>query len=230
MMRAVPAFLAPSALRLSTLALVALVPALALAQAPESAPAPAPVSEAAPASAAPEGDEAVINPVEKPIRTLINAVRFGKFDLALKSLSGDPMGAALLGEDWTTATPEQRSEFVALFQKLFAKVAFPKMKERFENIQTIVYDAPEFLATQFGGEIQDQARIKSTIVILHALKKQELKVHYTLVKVGEDWKILDAKVLGDSMVEGIRQDQIVPIMKEGGWTNLLDLMRKKVAG
>jgi phospholipid transport system substrate-binding protein len=196
-----------------------LLPGLALAQgAPESAP-------AAPASApqsAPAGDEAPAHPVEKPIRTLINAVRFGKFDLALKFMSAEPLGAALLGDDWAKGTPEQQAEFVKLFHQVFAKVAFPKMKERFEHIQAILYDPPEVTG--------DQAKIKSVIVILHAMKKQELKVTYTLVKAGEDWKILDAKVLGDSMVDGIRQDQIIPIMQEGGWANLLDLLRKKAAG
>ncbi len=202
-------------LRSPLLAGLALLPALALAQgAPESAP-------AAPASAA-AGEEAPAHPVEKPIRTLINAVRFGKFDVALKFMSAEPLGAALLGDDWAKGTPEQQAEFVKLFHQVFAKVAFPKMKERFEHIQAILYDPPEVTG--------DQAKIKSVIVILHAMKKQELKVTYTLVKVGEDWKILDAKVLGDSMIDGIRQDQIVPIMQEGGWANLLDLLRKKAAG
>jgi phospholipid transport system substrate-binding protein len=31
------------------------------------------------------------------------------------------------------------------------------------------------------------------------------------------------------MLKGIRDDQIIPIMKEGGWDNLLKLMREKNA-
>ncbi|MGZ3460020.1 MAG: hypothetical protein ACXU86_16120, partial [Archangium sp.] len=36
-------------------------------------------------------------------------------------------------------------------------------------------------------------------------------------------------VLGDSMLTGIRDDQVRPIMKQGGWEHLLELMRKKNA-
>jgi phospholipid transport system substrate-binding protein len=40
---------------------------------------------------------------------------------------------------------------------------------------------------------------------------------------------VDVAVLGDSMLTGIRDDQVRPIMKQGGWDHLLDLMRKKEA-
>jgi phospholipid transport system substrate-binding protein len=39
--------------------------------------------------------------------------------------------------------------------------------------------------------------------------------------------VVDVAVLGDSMLQGIKEDQIGPIMKEGGWPHLLDLMRQK---
>lgn len=50
---------------------------------------------------------------------------------------------------------------------------------------------------------------------------------YKLTKVGADWKLVDVAVLGDSMLKGIREDQIVPILKEGGWNKLLELLREK---
>lgn len=193
----------------AALMLALATPAAALAE-PAAAP-------AAPAVAS--TDDKAANPVEKPIRTLISAVRFKKDDMALKFVAGEAMGKALLGDTWNTATPAQRDEFVSLFQTLFAKSAFPKMREKFEHLQTIVYDTPEIAG--------DTARIRSTIVILHAMKRQELKLRYSLVKAGADWKIVDVEVLGDSMLGGIREDQIIPIVKQDGIDGLLKLMREK---
>jgi phospholipid transport system substrate-binding protein len=75
----------------------------------------------------------------------------------------------------------------------------------------------------------DKAKVKSTIVIEHPMKKQEMKLLYSLVQDKGGWKVLDVAVLGDSMLTGIRDDQVQPIMKQGGWEHLLDLMRKKNA-
>lgn len=181
-----------------------------------AAPAPAPTP--APAPAAPAA-QAAVNPVEKPIRTLIGAVRFGKFPMALTALDGETQGKLLLGDDWAKGTPAQRAEFVKLFHAVFAKQALPKIQKNFEHLESMVYDAPEIAG--------DTASIKSVVTILHAMKKQELKLKYKMQKVGADWKVVDVAVLGDSMIKSIREDQIVPIMKEGGWNKLLELLRQK---
>lgn len=200
----------PAPVRLLLCAVLVPAAALAAPSAPPAAPAPAPA----------ETGDVAANPVEKPVRTLIAAVRYGKFPMALKLLDGESQGKALLAADWQSATEAQRTEFIQLFHGLFAKLAFPKMQKNFEHLESIVYDAPEI-----AGET---AKIKSTITILHALKKQELKLKYTLHKVGADWRVVDVTVLGDSMLGGIREDQIAPIFKEGGWAKLLEIMRAKL--
>ncbi|MSP93363.1 MAG: ABC transporter substrate-binding protein [Myxococcales bacterium] len=152
---------------------------------------------------------------------MIGAIRFGKHTLALKFMAGVAQGKALLGDDWQKGTDAQRTELVTLFHAVFAKVAMPKVQKNFEHLESIVYDAPVV-----AGET---ATVKSVVTILHALKKQELKLTYHLVKAGTEWKVLDVAVLGDSMLRGIREDQIVPILKEGGWPKLLELLRAKAA-
>ena len=159
--------------------------------------------------------------ISKPLKTVVNSVRYGKDLLALKAFAGEEQGRFLLGDAWTTGTDAQRKEFLALFHQLFAKIAFPKIRKNFENLDTVLYDEP----TVDG----DKAQIPSTILINHPLKKQELKVKYTLVKAAGGWKVVDVAVLGDSMLTGIRDDQIGPIMKESGWDGLLKLMREKNA-
>ena len=157
--------------------------------------------------------------VSKPLKTVVQSVRYGKDALALKVFAGEEQGKRLLGDDWEKASAAERQEFVKLFHALFSKLAFPKIRKNFENLDTVLYDEPKV-----EGSV---AQMGSTILINHPLKKQELKVKYTLVKVGSSWMVVDVSVLGDSMLKGIREDQIIPIMKQGGMAHLLKLMRDK---
>lgn len=160
-------------------------------------------------------------PVAKPVKTVVQSVRYGKDDLALKQLANEEQGRFLLGEDWDKGSEAQRKEFTKLFNGLFAKLAFPKVRENFKNLASITYEDPAVEG--------NKASVKSTLVIEHPLKKQEMKLLYSVVKSQGGWKVLDVSVLGDSMLTGIRDDQVRPIMKEGGWERLLELMRAKEA-
>jgi phospholipid transport system substrate-binding protein len=168
---------------------------------------------ALPALAAPN------EPVAKPVKTVVQSVRYSKDDLALKQLANEAQGRFLLGDDWDKGTDAQRKEFIKLFNSLFSKIAFPKVRDNFKNLASITYEDPALEG--------DKAKVKSTIVIEHPLKKQEMKLQYTVVKEQGAWKVLDVAVLGDSMLTGIRDDQVRPIMQQGGWDNLLKLMRAK---
>jgi phospholipid transport system substrate-binding protein len=170
---------------------------------------------AAPALAGPKDE------ISKPLKVIVNSVRYGKDLAALKLFAGEEQGKFLVGDEWAKGTDAQRKEFIELFHQLFGKIAFPKIRKNFENLDTVIYDEP----TVTG----DKASIASTILINHPMKKQELKVKYELAKVGGQWRVIDVSVLGDSMLTGIRDDQIKPIYKEGGWEHLLKLMRDKNA-
>lgn len=161
---------------------------------------------------------------DKPIKTLVSAVRYSKDALALKSLDAEAQGAFLLEGEWATATAEQRKEFADLFHKLFAAIAFPQIRENFKHLETTLYEP-----AKVSG---DKAEVLSTIVILHPLKKRELKVRYDLKKAKAGWRVVDVTVLGtggNSFLTDIRNDQIRPLMKNGGWPNLLKLMKDRLA-
>ncbi len=159
--------------------------------------------------------------VTKPVKTVVQSVRLSKDDLALKQMADDAQGRFLLGDDWEKGTAEQRKEFSELFNSLFSKIAFPKVRENFKNLESITYDDPAV-----EGE---KAKVKSVVIINHPMKKQEMKLQYSMVKEQGAWKELDVAVLGDSMLTGIRDDQVRPIFAKGGWDNLLTLMRQKNA-
>ncbi|RKH01103.1 ABC transporter substrate-binding protein [Corallococcus carmarthensis] len=170
---------------------------------------------AVPALAAPKASEAIT----KPVKTVVQSVRYEKDLKALENLGSDQQGLFLLGDEWTKGTDAQRKEFTQLFQSLFAKIAFPKVRENFKNLDSITYDEPQVTG--------DKALVGSTIFINHPLKKQEMKLKYAVEKVGAGWKVVDVSVLGDSMLTGIRDDQVRPLFKEGGWDGLLGAMRAK---
>src|SRR4051812_45934429 len=128
--------------------------------------------------------------VTKPLKVVITSVRYGKDLTALKAFAGEEQGKALMGEQWAKGTDAQRKEFVELFHQLFGKVAFPKIRKNFENLDTVLYDEPTITG--------DRAQISSTILINHPMKKQELKVKYELIKTKAGWQVIDVAVLGDS--------------------------------
>jgi phospholipid transport system substrate-binding protein len=160
--------------------------------------------------------------ISKPLKTVVNSVRYGKDLIALKNFAADEQGKVLTADSWAKGTDAQRAEFSKLFTELFAKIAFPKIRKNFENLDTVLYDDP----TVEG----DKATIGSTILINHPVKKQELKVTYSLNKGKAGWQVIDVTVKGgSSMLTDIRDDQVQPLLKEGGWDGLLKAMRDKSA-
>ena len=160
--------------------------------------------------------------VEAPCKKLIGAVRYKKDAMGLSQMDGPAQGAFLAGDWWAKATDAQKTEFVSLFHKMFAGIAFPRIRANFENLETIVYDAPKVKG--------DKATVGSTIVILHPMKKQEIVCSWDLRKHGDKWMVLDVTVKGDrSMLTNIRDDQVQPLLAKKGWDGILDAMRKRVA-
>ena len=67
----------------------------------------------------------------------------------------------------------------------------------------------------------------STVLIDHPLKKQVMKLHYTVVKEAGAWKVLDVKVLGASMLEDLRS-QAAELQSKGGFEAVLAAMRREL--
>ncbi|QDE71364.1 MULTISPECIES: ABC transporter substrate-binding protein [Myxococcus] len=161
------------------------------------------------------------DPVAKPVKTVVQSVRYERDALALKHFGSAEQGKFLLGDNWDKGTEAQRKEFVALFQDLFANIAFPRVRENFKNLDTITYEP-----SQVQGA---EATVASTVFIKHPLKTQEMKLKYRLVKEAAAWKVVDVTVLGSSMLQDIRDTQVKPLMEKGGWDLLLERMRTELA-
>ncbi|WP_163783813.1 Tgt2/MlaC family protein [Myxococcus vastator] len=161
------------------------------------------------------------DPVAKPVKTVVQSVRYERDALALKHFGSEEQGKFLLGDKWAEGTAAQRKEFVTLFQDLFANIAFPRVRENFKNLDTITYEP-----SQVQGA---EATVASTVFIKHPLKTQEMKLKYRLVKEAAAWKVVDVTVLGSSMLQDIRDTQVKPLMAKGGWDLLLERMRAELA-
>ena len=160
--------------------------------------------------------------VEAPCKKLIGAVRYSKDAMGLKQMDGTSQGQFLAAAEWAKATQAQRDEFVTLFHSMFSGIAFPRIRKNFENLETILYDTP----TVKG----DTASLGSTVVILHPMKKQEIRCTYDLKKGADGWKVVDVTIQGDkSMLTNIRDDQVQPLLAKRGWDGILEAMRKRVA-
>lgn len=157
--------------------------------------------------------------VAKPVKIIIGSVRQGKDDLAVKQFADEAQGKELCGEYWGKASDAQKKEFTQLFHTLFAQQGFPKFRENFKYLDQVLY-AP----AQVKG---NDATLDSTLLINHPLKKQEIKLQYAMLKVGGDWKVLDAKVLGagGGSLLAVAKEQTMPLLQDGGMEGLLKEMR-----
>ena len=171
---------------------------------------------AAPAQAAAE-DAAL----QKVLKTLVNSIRYGKDDTAAKQVAFGPMAGALLGDKWKDASEAERKELTAGIETLIRNLSFPRGREMFEHLDAILYDPAKIEG--------DTAKVKSTVVVHRNYKKTEIGIEWVLVKDGGAWKVVDTVMLGESTTTGIREEQVEPLLKEGGIPAVLTAMRDKIA-
>jgi len=174
------------------------------------------LSAASPSLGAPSAAEA-----QKPIKTLINSIRYGKFDLAAKQLAFAEMTKRMLDIDASKFSDAEHKEFAQSVETIIRADSFSKSKDKFQYLDNVLYEAPRDKGTD--------VLCKSTIVIHHELKKTELVVDWVLIKDAGAYKIVDMIVLGDSTIAGVREDQVQPMLKEGGPAKVMAVLREKVA-
>ncbi|AXY73725.1 ABC transporter substrate-binding protein [Paraflavitalea soli] len=155
----------------------------------------------------------------KPVKTVVTLIRKGNDGQVFKQVDMNSVSRYLLGDYYGKATKEQLTEFNSLFQTVFSKIAFPRIRENFKELSSIAYETPKVEGTR--------AQVGSTIFIKHPLKMQEMKLKYILGKTTNGWKLTDVTILGDSMMESIRDDQVRPLLAAGGMEKLLGELRTK---
>lgn len=167
------------------------------------------------ALAAPSANDAS---VQKTLKVLIGAIRYKKDDLALKQLSLPHMSQALMGETWSTMQASEKDAFLRDLGVLLKGMCFPRGRDIFQYLDAVFY-APATFSDK-------EAHCKSTVVVHRELKKTEIVIDWVLHQEPNGaWRVVDTRMLGESTAEGIREDQVLPLLKEGGVTKVLEAMR-----
>ena len=159
--------------------------------------------------------------VQKTIKSLIGAIRYSKDDVAAQQVAFGPMAKALMADDWAKLSSAEQTELTRGIEKLIRTISFPKGRDLFKYLDAMLYDT-----ARVEG---DKARAKSTVVIHRDLKKTEVVIEWVLIKDGGGWKVLDTVMMGESTLDGLREDQMKPLLAKGGTQAVLAAVRERVA-
>lgn len=183
---------------------------------------------AGPAAAAPDAGDpkatVFMNELWNQALDLLNkkrppAERQARFrELFHKDFDSPGIARFVLGRYWRTASPEERQEFLKLFDDYVVYVYTARLSD---------FEGEQFKVT--GARPDQDALLVSTDVLTPGAP-QPLKVDWRLVTDDGRYKITDVIVDGVSMLVTQRSEFASVIQRHGGQIQgLIDVMRKKTA-
>ncbi len=119
-----------------------------------------------------------------------------------------------LQRNWNKFTPDQRKEFVNLFEQVLEKAYLDKILE-YSNEKIVFHK--ETMASD------DKAEIQSKIVT----SSKEIPIYYRMILKNGKWKVYDVVVENVSLVQNYRT-QFSDILASGTPEKLLETLRQKV--
>lgn len=119
-----------------------------------------------------------------------------------------------LTRNWNKFTPEQRREFVDLFEQVLEKTYLDRILE-YSN-EKIVFYKESMIA-------DDKAEIQSKVIT----SSKEVPIYYRMILKNGKWKVYDVVVENVSLVQNYRT-QFNEILAGGTPEQLLETLRKKV--
>jgi len=119
-----------------------------------------------------------------------------------------------LTRNWNKFTPEQRREFVDLFEQVLEKTYLDRILE-YSN-EKIVFYKESMIA-------DDKAEIQSRVIT----SSKEVPIYYRMILKNGKWKVYDVVVENVSLVQNYRT-QFNEILAGGTPEQLLETLRKKV--
>jgi ABC-type transporter MlaC component len=157
---------------------------------------------------------------QKVVRALVNAIRYGKDQMAIDRLGLEHMSQMLLEDAWAGATPVQQHDFVEGLRTLLVRTSFPRGREMFAYLDALLFKG----VTTQGEDLH----LRSVVVVHRNLKKVELPLEWVLVRAGPAWQVVDIVSMGDSTAEGIRDEEVRPLRAQGGIEHVLAAMQERI--
>jgi phospholipid transport system substrate-binding protein len=134
------------------------------------------------------------------------SVLLGKF------LDSDEMGREALGEHWSSFTPAQQQEFLALFRNLLERT----------YVQTLLlFQNPDFVYT--GQQLKGSGAIVDTKIVT---PRDQFDVSYTLIPAGVTWVATAITVENVNLTANLG-NQFNRVLTRASVDDLLALMRRK---
>ncbi|MEE9910505.1 MAG: ABC transporter substrate-binding protein [Deltaproteobacteria bacterium] len=119
-----------------------------------------------------------------------------------------------LTRNWNKFTPDQRKEFVDLFEQVLERTYLDKILE-YSNEKIVFYKETMIP--------EDKAEVQSKIVT----SSKEIPIFYRMIQKSGKWKVYDVVVENVSLVQNYRT-QFNEILATGTPEQLLETLRKKV--
>ena len=159
--------------------------------------------------------------LEKPIKVLVQAVKYGKYDMVLKQLAVGDMAAEMCGKHWAKMSAADKKKFSDNLGTLL-KQRFPKFKDQLKYLSAVLF-------SQHKVQGKDRASVKNTLVVHSKVYKKEYQLTWTLIKKGKKWQGLDLITVGKSFLVKMRDKQIYPLVAKGGIKLVLQKMDAMIA-
>jgi len=131
---------------------------------------------------------------------------FGKF------LDADAMGREALGQHWSSFTPAQQQEFLALFRELLQRTYVQKL---------LLFEHPDFV---YAGQqfVRNGAIVDTKIVT----PRDQFDIRYRLIPAGGNW-LATAITVEDVSLTANLGSQLNDLLARMTVDDLLTLMRRK---
>ena len=123
------------------------------------------------------------------------------------------MARLALGSHWQQRSPQERKEFITLFQRLLARSHFMKIPTKAKAEQRYV-----------GEQIEGDRAVVQAVVMA---EDNEIPVDYALVRYNGTWKIYDLGIDGMRLSE-IYRSQFNKVISTGSYDDLVRRMQIKL--
>jgi len=137
-------------------------------------------------------------------------------EIAYDFVNFEEMSKRALGRHWKKISPQERDEFMELFQKLLYNTYIDQVDTYTGGVAEIHYDQERVEG--------DYAQVKTRI----SYKEAEIPVEYRLVRTDGKWLVYDVVIEGVSFVNNYRK-QFDAMLTNRSFDHLLSVLRDKIA-
>lgn len=130
----------------------------------------------------------------------------------------DTLAKEALGKEYKKVPTAEFQWFRDTIKEIITRTVYPKAPDFLKGVK-ITYNNVDVAK----GKAGDRAKVKSTV----QNKADLTDVDYVLGKSGENWKVVDVSIAGQSWVESIR-DQVSQVIKKKKWQGLKDAMSRRL--